>query len=230
MFRAESESEKPLEGTSRSESPINSFPLAASPGKHPASLTGCSAPLLLSDRRIPACSPSPSHCPLPCRKAGGLDTEEEGKPSTGTRNAQGTLRPTARPPSERWAQGRSQARTPRSSSYCPLRWDCAELPTFLRIYPAGRKREPGGVYTRAERSPCTPGRGASRHPLAPRAPASGTRVPPRYSPFPPPPPPSEPSPPGPVPLLPHPGPPARALNNQPALLAPSCLHATPGAG
>lgn len=91
MFRSESESEKPLEGTSRSASPINSFPLSASPGKHSASLTGCSAPLLLSDRRTPACSSSPSHCPLPCRKARGLDTEEEGKPSTGTRNAQGPL-------------------------------------------------------------------------------------------------------------------------------------------
>lgn len=71
--------------------------------------------------------------------------------------------------------------------------------------PCEEEARAGQRLTRAERSPCTPGRGASRHPLAPPAPASGARAPPRCSPLLPPLPPPDPSPPG-APRLPSPTP------------------------
>lgn len=231
MFRSESESEKPLEGTSRSESPINSPPLSASPGKHSAFLADCSTPLLCTARRTPASSSS-GHRLLPCRKkkTRGLDIEEEGKPSTGAKNAQCSP-PPDRAPSLR-ARGKETKPLARRGQVqiALFGWAARSSAHSSGSTLRGGDASPA-ASPRAERSPCTPGRGASRHPPAPRAPASGARAPPCCSPFLPPPPPPDPSPPG-APRLPSPipGPPARALKDQPALLAPSCLHATLCAG
>lgn len=155
-------------------------------------------------RRTPARSSPSGHCPPPYRKARGLDTEEKGKPSRGARDAQYTLHPT-----ERLLQsaGRGyQARRARRGQ--------VHIAPFDRTAPSsahssGSTLRGGGASPaaspRAERSPCTPGRGASRHPLAPRAPASGAGAPPHCSPFLPPPLPPDPSPPG-APRLPSPTP------------------------
>lgn len=136
------------------------------------------------------------------------------------------------PSSESEAGERSQARAPRSSSDCSLRLVCAELRTFLRIYPARRRREPDSVSRRRELSLPAPRGGAPRvthsHPEPPprelgRLLAALHSLPSTAA--------SRPLPSrGPAPPLPHPGPPARALKDQPALLAPSCLHGTLGAG
>lgn len=85
MFRSESESEKPREGTSRSARPINASRLSASPGKHWA--PSPAAPHLsfaaLGELRPQLLSSPP---PASARRAArGLDTEEGGQPWTGDR-------------------------------------------------------------------------------------------------------------------------------------------------
>lgn len=88
MFRSESESEKPLEGTSRSESPINASPLAASPGKHsafPACATAHLPSLVLGE--LQQAAPLVAAAFRPAGQREGATPEEEGTPSTGAKGA-----------------------------------------------------------------------------------------------------------------------------------------------
>lgn len=94
MFRSESESEKPLEGTSRSESSINASPTRSVPWQTLLSSPCCSA-LLLGAGRTSAgsCLLDTAFCLAEKRE--GATVQEKGQPSTGAREAPGYLQQSA---------------------------------------------------------------------------------------------------------------------------------------
>lgn len=127
------------------------------------------------------------------------------------------------PGSESCGARAKPARAPRAVPDCPL-CRSARGPHIPPDLPGEEEARAPAASPALSALSLHPGRGPSRHPLAPGAPASGARAPPRCSPSPaaaarPPPLPGPRASPSPTPA-PGPG----LSRDQPALLAPSCLR------